>query len=103
MYMNAVAWPSEESVCVQEHSTNWRLWRKLGNRTLEPPRLHTNSTTLQWPRRAICARTHTAAGIHPLHAIWKRVICDQVVSSPSRVGNDCVCGGDAEEGEGGEE
>ena len=53
-----------------------RFGGKLGNRTLEPPRLHTNCTTLQRPRRAVRRRAHTTTGIHPLHAKWKRLVCD---------------------------
>lgn len=30
--------------------------------------------------------------IHPLHAVGECVVCDQVVASPSGVGDDYVCG-----------
>lgn len=90
MYMNAVACPTLRQYMSKEGGGG-RREQKGGRRTLEPPRLHTYRTTLQRPRRAVRRRAHTATGIHPLHAIWKGVVRDEVVASPARVGDDCVC------------
>ena len=57
---------------------------------LEPTGLECDRAADDWPVCSVLGQAEAAAWIHPLHAVGKLVVCDEVVSSPSWVCDDGV-------------
>jgi hypothetical protein len=65
---------------------------KKGRRvSLEPSRLEGDGTASYGPVCPVLRYRHSSTRVHPLHAIRKSVVCDQVVASPARICDDSVC------------
>jgi len=73
----AVIW----SICAEAH-IDVEECRRV---SLEPSGLDGNCSSYCRPESPICSCSHSSTWIHPLHAIRKGIIRDQVITSPSRI------------------